>query len=70
MTLHVYPYVYLTVRAALERMDSSLEEAAAVSGAGRGRVTRDITLRLVMPASPPERCWCSSTASRNSAFRR
>ena len=50
MTLHVYPYVYLTVRAALERMDSSLEEAASVSGAGRGRVTRDITLRLVIPA--------------------
>ena len=34
LTLHNYTYIYLILRAALERMDTSVEEAAAVAGAG------------------------------------
>jgi len=50
MSLHNYPFVYIIVRGALERMDPSLEEVAHMSGAGRLRVMWDITLRLVMPS--------------------
>lgn len=50
MVLHGFPFVFLTVRGALERMDPTLEEAAIISGASRFRVMRDITLRLAMPA--------------------
>ncbi|RLI47834.1 MAG: iron ABC transporter permease [Candidatus Thorarchaeota archaeon] len=50
MALYNYPFVFITVRGALERMDPSLEEVARVSGAGRFRVMRDITLPLVTPA--------------------
>lgn len=50
LTLHNYTYIYLIVRAALERMNTSVEEAAAVAGANRLRVMRDVTLRLVTPS--------------------
>jgi iron(III) transport system permease protein len=50
MALSFYPYVYLTVRAALESADPSLEDAARMSGAGTWRVLRDISLPLVRPA--------------------
>jgi iron(III) transport system permease protein len=50
MALYNYPFVFITVRGALERMDPSLEEVARVSGARRFRVMRDITLPLVTPA--------------------
>lgn len=49
MVLHAYPFVYLTVRSALDRMDPSLEEAAAMSGASRMQTLRTITWPLVMP---------------------
>jgi len=49
MVLHAYPFVYLTVRSALDRMDPSLEEAAAMAGAGRFQVLRHITLPMVLP---------------------
>ncbi|MBA2666434.1 MAG: iron ABC transporter permease [Trueperaceae bacterium] len=45
-----YPFVFITVAGALQRMDASLEEAARTTGAGTGRIMRDITLPLVRPA--------------------
>lgn len=45
-----YPFVFITVSGALQRMDTSLEEAARTSGAGPWRVMHDITLPLVRPA--------------------
>lgn len=45
-----YPFVFITVAGALQRMDASLEEAARTAGAGTGRIMRDITLPLVRPA--------------------
>ncbi len=50
LTLHNYTYIYLILRAALERMNTSVEEAAAVAGASRLRVICDVTLRLVTPS--------------------
>lgn len=50
MSLYFYPYVFITVAGALERMDPSLEEAARSSGSGKFRVARDITLPLVAPS--------------------
>ncbi len=50
MAIHYFPFVFLAVTAALERMDASLEEAARTSGAGSMRVMRDITIPLVAPA--------------------
>jgi iron(III) transport system permease protein len=50
MSIYFYPYVFITVTGALERMDPSLEEAARSSGSGRFRVVRDITLPLVAPS--------------------
>ena len=46
----MYVYFYLFVRAALERIDPSLEEAAAIAGAGRGRTLRTVVLPLLRPA--------------------
>ena len=46
----MYVYVYLFVAAALERLDASLEEAAAGLGASRWRLLRRVTLPLLMPA--------------------
>ena len=50
MSLYFYPYVFITVAGALERMDPSLEEAARASGAGMFRVARNITMPLVSPS--------------------
>lgn len=50
MSLYFYPYVFITVTGALDRMDLTLEEAARSSGAGRFRMVRDITLPLVAPS--------------------
>ena len=46
----MYVYVFLFVSAALERYDSSLDEAAAGLGAGRVRTLARITLPLLTPA--------------------
>ena len=48
--IYYAPYVYLFVAAALRNMDATLEEAAAMSGAGRLKIFRQITLPLVAPA--------------------
>jgi iron(III) transport system permease protein len=53
LLVHVYSmyvYFYLFTRAALARMDASLLEAAAISGAGRWRIFRRVTLPLLKPA--------------------
>lgn len=49
-TLEAVPIVFLTVTAALQSLDGSLENAARILGAGRLRVARTITLPLVAPA--------------------
>lgn len=48
--LFYFPFSFLAVSRALEKMDPTLEEAARVSGAGTWRVIRDITLPMMMPA--------------------
>lgn len=45
-----YPYVFVTVRAALRRMDPALEEAARGLGYGPGRTILRVTLPLLRPA--------------------
>ncbi len=50
LSLSFYPYVFLTVRGALENADPSLEDAAKMSGAGTWRVFRDVSLPLMTPA--------------------
>jgi len=50
MGMYTFPFVFIAVRAALERMNPSLEEVARISGAGRFRVLRTITVPLVLPS--------------------
>lgn len=45
------PLVFLPTRAALSRIDSSLEEAARISGAGPTRALLTVTLPLALPAA-------------------
>lgn len=44
------PYVYLYVSASMRNLPTDLEEAARTSGASIWRVSRDVTLPMVMPA--------------------
>ena len=48
--LHYYTFFFLFVSAALLSIDSSLEEAGDLAGAGRARILRKITFPLVLPA--------------------
>ena len=48
-TCFLYTFVLIASLASLDRMDSSLEEAARLSGASPLRVFRDITLPLLKP---------------------
>ncbi len=50
MTLFTYPYVLLSVRAALRGLDPSLEEAARNMGRSPFRVFREITLPHLRPS--------------------
>ncbi len=50
MGFYTFPFVFLAVRGALERMNPSLEEAARICGAGSSRVARDVTIPLVVPS--------------------
>lgn len=50
MTTFLYTFVLLAVLTSLDRMDSSLEEAARLSGATPWQVFRHITLPLIWPA--------------------
>lgn len=47
---YYFPFVFLQVVSALERMDPTLEESARISGANQFYVIRKITLPLVVPA--------------------
>ncbi|HOX11347.1 MAG TPA: iron ABC transporter permease [Spirochaetia bacterium] len=49
-TCYYFPFVFLQVVSALERMDPTLEESARIAGAGQWYVIRRITLPLVLPA--------------------
>ncbi len=47
---YYFPFVFIQVASALERMDPTLEESARIAGAGQLTVIRKITLPLVVPA--------------------
>ena len=49
-TMYLFPFVFIQVSGALERMDPTLEESARISGAGLFAITRKITIPLVMPS--------------------
>ena len=49
-SMYLFPFVFLQVAGALERMDPTLEESARISGAGLGTITGKITIPLVMPS--------------------
>lgn len=48
--MYLFPFVFIQVCGALERMDPTLEEAARISGAGLGYITRKITIPLILPS--------------------
>ncbi len=48
-TMYLFPFVFIQVAGALERMDPTLEESARISGAGLLTITRRITLPLMLP---------------------
>jgi iron(III) transport system permease protein len=48
-TMYLFPFVFIQVAGALERMDPTLEESARISGAGLLAITRRITLPLMLP---------------------
>ncbi len=50
LVLMTYPYVLLTVRGALRRMDPALEEAARAMGYGPMHTFRAVTLPMLRPA--------------------
>ena len=49
-TMYLFPFVFIQVAGALERMDPTLEESARISGAGLFTITRRITLPLMLPS--------------------
>jgi iron(III) transport system permease protein len=49
-TMYLFPFVFIQVSGALERMDPTLEESARISGADLLTITRKITIPLVLPA--------------------
>lgn len=49
-TVYLFPFVYMQVVSALERMDPTLEESARIAGAKQMYVIRKITLPLSVPA--------------------
>jgi iron(III) transport system permease protein len=48
---YYFPFVFLQVVSALERMDPTLEESARIAGARQLTIIRKITLPLVIPAT-------------------
>jgi len=49
-TMYLFPFVFIQVSGALERMDPTLEESARISGADLLTITRKITIPLVLPS--------------------
>ena len=50
MALYLSPYVFLTVKAVVSRMDASLEDASLICGAGIGRTLWHVLIPLGLPA--------------------
>lgn len=50
LSLHYYAYAYLLVSAALNSINSELEEMGEIQGAGKAMILRKITFPLVLPA--------------------
>ena len=50
LSLHYYAYTYLLVSAALNSVNSELEEMGEIQGASKSLILRKITLPLVLPA--------------------
>jgi iron(III) transport system permease protein len=49
-TMYLFPFVFLQVSGALERMDPTLEESAQISGIDLFTITRKITFPLITPS--------------------
>jgi iron(III) transport system permease protein len=49
-SMYLFPFVFIQVCGALERMDPTLEESARIAGAGLFTITRKITIPLIMPS--------------------
>lgn len=50
LTTFYYPYAFITISRAMEKMDPSLEEAARISGASPARTVFTITLPMMWPS--------------------
>ena len=50
ITTFYYPFAFITISRAMEKMDPSLEEAARISGASSWRTLRTITLPMMVPS--------------------
>ncbi|MCR5760484.1 MAG: iron ABC transporter permease [Sphaerochaetaceae bacterium] len=50
MGIHYAPFAYILIGGILRNMDANLEEAATILKADRWRITRKVTLPIVMPA--------------------
>lgn len=50
LTTFYYPYAFITISRAMEKMDPSLEEAARISGAGPLATLKTITLPMMGPS--------------------
>lgn len=50
LTTFYYPYAFITISRAMEKMDPSLEEASRISGASPIRTLFAVTLPLMMPS--------------------
>ena len=48
--IYTYPYSFIVLSRSIENMGAHLEEAALISGAGKGRVLRDIVLPVLLPS--------------------
>ena len=50
LTTFYYPYAFITISRAMEKMDPSLEEASKISGASPLKTLRTITLPMMLPS--------------------
>ncbi|HHX11768.1 MAG TPA: iron ABC transporter permease [Clostridiales bacterium] len=50
LTTFYYPFAFITISRAMEKMDPSLEEASRISGASPLRTLRTITLPMMLPS--------------------
>ena len=50
LTTFYYPYAFITISRAMEKMDPSLEEASRISGASPFKTLMTVTLPLMLPS--------------------